>query len=144
MVAGSIRFSRSSGSKRQQDARRITTRRGDQARGLDFLRADFRQAVNRLRQQIRRRMRVTVEFLIDRRVAQAEIRAQVDHLQAALQQGAGDFRRHAVRQREKRRLRSGRRDRVRIRLDERQLRTRCLAKSRKHRAQRFARLLRAR
>jgi hypothetical protein len=33
--------------QRQQDARGITSRRGDQAGGLDLRRADLRQAVNR-------------------------------------------------------------------------------------------------
>ena len=51
-------------------------------------RADFRQAVNRLRQQIRCRVGMAVKLLIHCRVVQAEIRAQVDHPQAAIQQCA--------------------------------------------------------
>ncbi len=77
-------------------------------------------------------MGVTVEFLIDRCVAQAEIRAQVDDPQAAVEQSAGDFRSHAVREGEEGRLRAGCGDGVWIGFDEGEIGARGLAEARKH------------
>ena len=51
---------------RQQNARRVATRRGDERGLLDLLAINFGQAINGLRQQLGRGMVVRVEFLVNR------------------------------------------------------------------------------
>ena len=65
---------------------RIATRHGDQASFLDLLAIDFRQAINRLVQQLRRAVRLAVPLGPLFRVLQTEVRRQVDDLGARRQQ----------------------------------------------------------
>ena len=82
-------------------------------------------------------MRVLIEFLINRRITQAEIRAEVDDFQPAVQQGAGNLRSDAMRQCKEGDPGTGSRNGVRIRLDEGQLPARCLGESRENHIQGF-------
>ena len=91
--------------QRQQDARRVTARGGNEHRFLDFIAVNFRQTINRLVQQIRRGMVVPVKFLVHRRAPEPEIGAEVNHDAARVEQRHGVFRRDAVRQREKHHIR---------------------------------------
>ena len=104
---------------RQQDARGITPRRRDQHRSLDLAPVNLRQSIHTLRQQLRRRMIVTVKFLVTLRALQPEIRAQINHHAARVDQRHRELRRHAMRQRQEDNLRLLR-EQLRVRLSEAQ------------------------
>ena len=58
----------------------------------------FRHSVNADRRQLRRMVRLPVEFLIHRRVLDPKIRAQIQHPQPRHHQRSRKFRRHPMRQ----------------------------------------------
>ena len=84
--------------QRQQDAGGIASGGGHEHRFLDLRAIDLRQAVDRGFQQLRRRMVVRVELLVNSGALDAEIGAEIDDLAAGLQQGNGELRGDAVRQ----------------------------------------------
>ena len=61
---------------------------------------NLRQAVHRLRQQLRRGMFVLVKLLVHRRRFQPEIGGQIEHLDSLRNSGGRELGRHAVRQRQ--------------------------------------------
>ena len=76
---------------------RVATGHGNQARLLDRLAVDLRQAVDGLRQQFRRAMRLAVPLGPFFGILQAEVGGQIDHLGASGQQLTGQGMRHAMR-----------------------------------------------
>src|SRR5882672_5690408 len=84
--------------RRKQNARWITARRGNEGCFLDFGAVKFRQAVNSLSEQIRRRMFVPIKLFVNGGTFDPEISAQIDDTAAALKQRDGVFGRDAVRQ----------------------------------------------
>ena len=78
-------------------------------------------------------MRVAVKLLINRRIAQPEVRAEIDDPQPSLQQCPRNFRRNSMRQGKKRNRRPSRGDGIWIRLDKRELRSLSLAETWEHR-----------
>ncbi len=85
--------------KRKQgkdNAGRVAAGRGDEFGRGYLIGADLRQPVNGALQQVGCGMGVPVEFLVNLRGAESEIRAQIDHPDAALEHGTGDLRGHSV------------------------------------------------
>src|SRR5207245_10035319 len=78
-------------SQRNENAGRITTWTGDQLRAPDFFPVNLRQTVNRLAQQIRRGMIVTVKFLVNSGVLYPKIRTKIDNARASRQKRLGKF-----------------------------------------------------
>ena len=76
------RFAANEGPQRNENARRITTGTGDEFRFANLVPVNLRQTINRLAQQIGRRMIVTVKFLVNRGIFYSKIRAQIDYPRA--------------------------------------------------------------
>ncbi len=76
----------------------------------------------RPRQAPPRRMRLTIEFLVNIRVAQPEVRAEIDHAPAGTHERQGELRGKPVREREEKEFRAGREERVDFRVDEMEFR----------------------
>src|ERR1022692_1525998 len=68
--------------KRQQNTCRVTARRRDQLRAANLVTINFRQSVDRSPEQFRRGMIVAIKFFVNLRVAQPEIRAEIDNARA--------------------------------------------------------------
>ena len=118
--------------ERREHAGGIAPRRGHEPGGGDRRAASrqFRQAVDRLGEQRGSRVLVSVELAVNPGVAQAEIRAQIDHPQPGLQQRQRELAGQTVRQREKGGLRPGADDRRSLRRHEgRQRRTLAVARA---------------
>ena len=77
--------------------RRVATWYGDQAGALDRLAIDLGQAIDRLRQQFRRTMRLAIPLGPLFGILQAEVGGQVNHLSAGRKQFAGQGMCHAMR-----------------------------------------------
>ena len=107
--------------ERENDARRVTPRRGHELRTRDLLPVNLRQAIHTQRRQLRRVMHLAVKFVIDRHVLDPKIRTQIDDPQPRGDERLRVFRSHPMRQREKDKLRARLENARNIRLDERQL-----------------------
>ena len=91
-------------SRRENNARRITSRTGNQIRRADLFAIPFRQSVNSRLQQFRRGMIRAVVLSVLLRGFQAEICTDVNRDHPRFRQGNGKFRRKPVRQSKKRRV----------------------------------------
>ena len=74
----------------QDHGSRVAAWRSDVACGLDLLAMEFWQAVHRLAQEFRPRMRPAIPDLVGLRVAQPEICREIDHHRCQLQQAVDD------------------------------------------------------
>ena len=84
----------------QQNAGGIAARAGDEPRGLDVVRTDFREGIDGFVEQLGCDVGVAVEFLIQRSAPQPEVGAEIDHAQAEFEQRLRVFGGNAVRQRQ--------------------------------------------
>ena len=95
------------GLQRKQHACYVATGVRNQARFPQRSACMLGESIHRLTQQRRRRMRITVPFLVNRRITQAKVRAQINNAHATLQQAHGSPRSRAVRQAQKRNIKPG-------------------------------------
>lgn len=75
----------------QQHAGGVASGSRDQSGAADGVGIDFRETVDRLCEEVGCRVGVVVEFLVGGRVIEAEIGAQVDDAETAVEQGGGVF-----------------------------------------------------
>ena len=68
--------------RRQQNAGRITTGAGNEARCPDLFAVNFRQTIDSIDQQLRDAVLVPVKLPVDHGVPDPKIRAQIDHARA--------------------------------------------------------------
>jgi hypothetical protein len=101
--------------ERQQDARGIAARAGDEPCCLDLIRTHLRKRVNSLVEQLGSRVRMAVKLLIQRGAAQTEVGAEVNDLQAEFEQRFRILRGHTMRHGEEGDFGSRSFERIRIR-----------------------------